>query len=845
MNPDEISPEAEALDKFLNGQPEAAGDLPPGEAGLAERLLAAAGRDQAGAQFAARLESRLLQAAGDHRRRPFQAALTNLRRPIMIRKIALPLAGAAALVILALFVLPLLTHHPALPSPASPQASQAPSIAPIATLPAVSPTMTQPALPLLPFLDVLTAQAAGQSNGGIFANAQWTLNTTLPDGPDRATVYSQVPGDLLTPAAALQMAEKLGIQGQVYQSEGEMMGQKTYTVTDGGSRMWMYGSPASFTYMANYAAQPGSTNPLPFEKQAAIAEAFLKEHGLLDFDYKIEPVKLRPDEVSFTRVLDGRVVHEDNPFDPRIDVTVSDSGEVETVIYRVVDFKPTGEYPIRSAQAAWEELLSGKLNGQVSYAVSDIHQPGRQRTWSRQYPSGQPLDLYGYVELLKPVDPQAAPLVTFNGYPLSGDGMKGIDQVAAGTFLHTRGELQKNENGVTWLQVQGWEETSLADDNLSGKIKLEGGSAYLLTNDGKALKLLAPPADLEDGLPVDVRGVQLDQPVPAFDWSSIQAIEGCFDVRFIFSAPGGGGGGGGGGGNCPPEQSASSSIVNSIVSGPPAGQPGPTPEPVPVPYQPGDAVDGLTGTLNVVIFEQPDGSRTTQTTLFVSANAQFPQAVGFNLLGDALKGSEALNNLDVRVWGKYSEENGQPAIQVERYAPAFPGQKIQAWLGIPALETVNGRKVVLFTSQDGTQYVLKSSLDQPEEQVQVGFPAGKNIVIEGVLEGEQTFGGYPLLRELMASYDPKRKDLKDYKITANQPPVVGPQSGPGDLIKGQVNVDKVELVYYAADLSHGWPPPAAGDPARSVQPLWSFSGSLEDGRTFEVLVQAVENEYLK
>jgi hypothetical protein len=198
----------------------------------------------------------------------------------------------------------------------------------------------------------------------------------------------------------------------------------------------------------------------------------------------------------------------------------------------------------------------------------------------------------------------------------------------------------------------------------------------------------------------------------------------------------------------------------------------------------------------------------------------------------------------VRVWGVYSEDSG-PSIKVERIEQAYPGQKIQAWLGTAEVKTVAGRKVILFTAQDGAQFVYQYSIEVPEKSVMSSYPPGKQIVVEGVLEGDRTFGGYPILRVMMESLEPNRKDLNGYVINSKEIPVFTPPTAPGDLIKGQVNVDKVELVYYAADLSHGWPPPPAGDPARSVQPLWSFSGRLEDGRTFEVLVQAVADEYLK
>jgi hypothetical protein len=57
----------------------------------------------------------------------------------------------------------------------------------------------------------------------------------------------------------------------------------------------------------------------------------------------------------------------------------------------------------------------------------------------------------------------------------------------------------------------------------------------------------------------------------------------------------------------------------------------------------------------------------------------------------------------------------------------------------------------------------------------------------------------------------------------------------------------VELVYAAAFLNRcaGLDQSSAADaPWLNVQPVWRFSGHLEDGRTFEIQVQGLPDEYL-
>ena len=57
----------------------------------------------------------------------------------------------------------------------------------------------------------------------------------------------------------------------------------------------------------------------------------------------------------------------------------------------------------------------------------------------------------------------------------------------------------------------------------------------------------------------------------------------------------------------------------------------------------------------------------------------------------------------------------------------------------------------------------------------------------------------------------------------------------------------MELVYYAVPVADiAYPGGLSPDPSlRGVQPVWRFAGHTEDGATFEVLVQAVRDEYLQ
>jgi len=66
-------------------------------------------------------------------------------------------------------------------------------------------------------------------------------------------------------------------------------------------------------------------------------------------------------------------------------------------------------------------------------------------------------------------------------------------------------------------------------------------------------------------------------------------------------------------------------------------------------------------------------------------------------------------------------------------------------------------------------------------------------------------------------------------------------------IQGNTTVDQVELVYAAAFLercSNLATTNPADAPWLVVQPVWRFTGRLDDGRVFEIQVQALPDEYL-
>ncbi|MDY6875306.1 MAG: LysM peptidoglycan-binding domain-containing protein [Chloroflexota bacterium] len=686
----------------------------------------------------------------------------------------------------------------------------------------------------------------------------------------------------------------------------------------------------------------------------AIAGGFLRARGLLDFPYRVEPDADAPEStVRFVRLAEGHPVR-----NSEVRVTVAPDGRVATASYPLLALEPAGEYPIRSAQDAWDALRSGQLSGEVQYTIlREAPGPaaGPFKFWRPQYRPDRRADLYGSPIGFLPAEGDGSPLVEMNSLRLYGDVRALSEQ--QGSNLHVWGQVRQEVPGVLALDMAGLEVISQPlSEPFHGAIQVKDGLVLLLRGDGETFVLPNPPDDLTGGLAVSIYGRETERTeggYPVLDWQFLQtppdagpdSPHGTITTTEVsvvqveeppitptMPVP-----------QTPlppppaPETHATATpapvptvagqpasprpITHTILAGEtlqgiawqygvtaeailrangltepkgmrvgqvlviptpsetmdeaPSGNvvpvgPMPTPtappggrtgtsgggySPPPVlptpPLEPGQRVEGLEGQLSATIYESGDGESRTlrqgsgQALQVTLAEMPLIPEPGWEvrLSGVGLADVEPYNRLRVRVWGRYVVEGDQPVIQVERYETAYPDQRVQAWLGTVEIATVEGREVALFQTREGERYVLASSLRHPDLDWYRQAIGGHQVLQEGVVRPE-TFGGYPVIEELGSRWGgdvDRMTGLEDHQRAAGAPvQVVRPEEPP---LPGKAFVEQVELVYYAvpvADIAY------AGDPSlRVVQPVWRFVGHTEDGATFEVLVQAVRDEYLK
>ncbi len=196
------------------------------------------------------------------------------------------------------------------------------------------------------------------------------------------------------------------------------------------------------------------------------------------------------------------------------------------------------------------------------------------------------------------------------------------------------------------------------------------------------------------------------------------------------------------------------------------------------------------------------------------------------------------------VWGSFkaSPDGGIPTLKVDRFEIPFPDLKVQVLKGKQKLVEISGQPATLFTADDGTAYVQLLG-DATTGSSLIGVE-GDEVQLECVSIPGEALGGYPALRVFggMLAIDPKSGLHADLPITADKPAVVDiPFVGKTADIP-TADIEKIELVYFTPDPRYLVKTPDA-QPAY-FQPVWRFTGHYSNGDRFEILVQALKDEYL-
>jgi LysM repeat protein len=260
----------------------------------------------------------------------------------------------------------------------------------------------------------------------------------------------------------------------------------------------------------------------------------------------------------------------------------------------------------------------------------------------------------------------------------------------------------------------------------------------------------------------------------------------------------------------------------------------PFPEPIEQP------VEDLRGYLSVNLLRKSDGTTVKEYNLEV---IQENGSIIYQMEGSALGELDAYNGLPTLITGTINTDG---RLVVASYKIPYPDLHFQILKGTQRAEQIEGQNVIVFTAEDGTVYV--------EFLVTNTFPltpdsftgiAGDLIQQEVLVIPGETFGGLPVAHVYQSEVI--QENGPELEVQANRIYAYDEPSNPGsptDYTAPNLTIDKVELVYYGSNPYYQVNDPNYSQRSPHIQPVWHFHGFYEDGSEFDMLIQALKQEFL-
>jgi LysM repeat protein len=708
-----------------------------------------------------------------------------------------------------------------------------------------------------------------QSQSYDWRGTQLTLAQPLPESPAEVSLYQLKPDHHGTLEEARALANRFELGGEVYQSASLYPDKQDYFFTDGKQSLAV-SSDFYFTYTAdmskayNYFTQ--GTNP---NAEKTIGD-FLSSHGF-DFPYKVETDELYGGYVVEPLSPDGFPMRYEYYSSRPMLFTFDENGQVLRFETNLMDYESTGDqnYSIISAEEAFYKILDPN---RATGMIESMHSESKPtHEWRRAYPENQDITIHGYITSIPALDSNSPPFVQINANTATGN-IQGLDGLKPNTYVEATGQFV-TENGIEKFKIDSWKVSRLTEDGFIGTIKRDGNNVILVTDSGS---FILPDVPNDMPLPFEsayVVGVKVGDTI---EWTLI-------DDRMV--GDGGGGGGGGGLG-----------FYKLNLSGTPVPFPIPTPEPsgsagesqyivkagdtlgaiaqangitvdelmkannisdpgtiyidqqliIPGPQSNGvgQKIDGQQGLISVTLYNEPDGSQRAEYTFyFTPKGALHSQAM--LLEGDHLQELQADHNRPVEIWGTVSgsdQQLGIPIVTVERFNIQYPDLKFKIMRGTQRNIEVLGQPVTLFTSDDGRSFVQLMPSGDGDSSI-IGR-LGDEVILEALAIPDETYGGYPALRVFSSAMAVSPKDGQpiELTITADKPYVTDEPTPPENSTPPTATIEKVELMYFVTN--QHWQVDHLDKGPQFIQPVWKFTGHYSNGDVFEILVQALKQQYL-
>lgn len=369
----------------------------------------------------------------------------------------------------------------------------------------------------------------------IFEETVFTLNTDLPTEPVRAPVEQKSEFNM-TLEEAQQLAQRFGFEGPLYRQpvpdgvetfDADPFLNVFFAFDDNGRQLNVDGFGA---YYSNSNFQYEDQPNLSFEQLAPIAETFLIERGLLDFEYQLS--KGWGNEVWVTRTIRGAPLNQ-----PEMTVGIDNDGNVFYVsMQRFNNTQPLGNYPLRTAEQAWADIADGVDSNEIAFSFAPIfdEQPlpvepavSDYQYWQRTYQPGQAATIYAWPTVFLSADGTAPPRIEAYPFTIAGSADQ-LQAIAEQPFSQFRFEGVVSENGRL-LTITSWDAIGQTPDNLylQGTVQVEGDQTLFIAENGNTYIIPNAPADL----PLDKRfnifawdAVDTGAQYPELAWESMDVF---------------------------------------------------------------------------------------------------------------------------------------------------------------------------------------------------------------------------------------------------------------------------------------------------------------------------------
>lgn len=352
---------------------------------------------------------------------------------------------------------------------------------------------------------------------GPFTNATLTLNATLPTDGEAAVFTLPAPyqpGNI-DQERLRTFAQQMGVEGDIYFEwyqgmpidgidDGSGNVPYAYRIFDGKKMVTSHGGGEMGYENTALFQNQYQMPPLPYAERAAIAEQFLQERGLLDFEYEMR--QSWGTEVQFFPLYEGKPLQNW----ATINVNVIGDGQIAGVWLRpLLDATGSQTEPLRTADEAWafvqENFQSGQMMHNIiptnpAYYGPPISQQGQKTHWEQEYAVGQEVTLNSWIQIYRPADGSITPrMITHMGLVLVGEPgeLEAIANTATnGNNIRLTGTIIGEADNLQ-LQVTGWEAiTGPSDIYLTGTTRQIDGKMVLELPGGFPIEIANPPADL-------------------------------------------------------------------------------------------------------------------------------------------------------------------------------------------------------------------------------------------------------------------------------------------------------------------------------------------------------------